>query len=173
MRVRQVWPRFYPTLDGGGDSDGEKVFQRNCVEESCQDWCVKVREGKSGFSRMYFVTISALVILLTHPQSSMALTNKGECLNVLWSLIFRSLNDLQIWKRSFLSLFYRFEILAHREMRLREFYAFWGEVEIRSQRKLRSCKMYIPEARSVFYWRICWDIIRFREKLENILKKFN
>lgn len=77
MGVRKVWPRFYPTLDGGGDSDGEKVFQR--VEESCQDCCVKVREGKSGLPRMCFVTISALVILLSHPQSSMALTNKGEC----------------------------------------------------------------------------------------------
>ncbi|XP_033214732.1 uncharacterized protein LOC117171484 [Belonocnema kinseyi] len=75
MGVRKVWPRFYPTLDGGGDSDGEKVFQR--VDESCQDCGVKVREGKSGLPRMCFVTISVLVILLSHPRSSMALTNKG------------------------------------------------------------------------------------------------
>ena len=90
MAGGQILPLFNPTLDGGGDSDdagGEKVLGAfNCGEDKWQDCCERLREKsreKSGSSRMCFVTISALVILLTLPLSSMALSSKGECQTVL------------------------------------------------------------------------------------------
>lgn len=82
--MRENLSHVYSTLDGGGDSDFGvgKVLPCDCVE-SCQDCCEEVKEklskrSKSGFSRMCFVTISVLVILMSHPEGMMALSSKGE-----------------------------------------------------------------------------------------------